>query len=50
MFDDDDILDEWTRENEPPTLSHDDMQWLDEDTHGDEPEAEGHTQRRVLVE
>ncbi|XP_073138631.1 uncharacterized protein [Henckelia pumila] len=31
IFKDDDILNEWTRDNEPPVLQDDDLEWLDQD-------------------
>ena len=31
IFNDDDILDEWIREGEEPTLAYDNLDWLDQD-------------------
>ena len=31
IFDDDDILDEWIREGEEPTLSSENLDWLDQE-------------------
>ena len=43
IFHDDDILEEWVRENEPPIMPEDNLDWLDEEIHRSEGERHEHS-------
>ncbi|KAL8058605.1 hypothetical protein ABFX02_03G030000 [Erythranthe guttata] len=47
VFHNDDILDDWTRENEAGVFAGDDLQWLDGDVRGAEPESEANVPSRA---